>query len=590
MKHAKCYKENYPRPQFVRDSFVSLNGEWAYCFDDENKGEELEFFKAGLPSKKTIIVPFSYQTECSQVNDKKRHDIIWYEKEIVVSDNLLNKCVMLTFEGADYETKVWVNGMFIGKHVGGYCRFQMDIAPALKDGKGTIIVRCEDTYKCTQPRGKQKWLDEPFGCWYPETNGIWKTIWYEVVNKQHLSRIKTTPIEENYNVECEYEIANYEPNLSLRTIVSFADKELVYDEFKVKRENHTFTFDISNDLDAFKIHWWAPRNPQLYDVTYQLLRGGTIIDEVKSYFGFRIFKTKGNALMLNLNPTYLRLTLEQGYYNKSGLTVKNEQEIIDELNLTKAMGFNGLRMHQKIADERLYYYCDIMGLFAWCEMPSTYEFKDTAIENITREWMEIVKQHYNHPSIICWVPFNESWGVNRLTSSKKEASLTCGIYHLTKAFDPMRPVICNDGWEHTTSDIITLHNYSTNGAELLDFYKDLESMLKGDTRPNYSQSRLPFVDGFTYKGQPIMIDEFAGIGFEVKDKGWGYGEQVSSEEKYLERLESLVDAILSMPSISGFCVTQTTDVYQEINGILTIDRQSKVDITKVNKIISKKRV
>ncbi len=584
MLRNKYFKNHYPRPQFVRESFFSLDGKWDFLFDDENRGMEKKYFQ-GFSSSQKIVVPFSYQTPLSEIGDTTPHSVIWYQREIHF-DQIDSKRVILNFEGSDYETKVWVNGVYLGVHEGGYCRFSFDITDALKKGSGVIVIRVEDRYDCTQPRGKQKWLKEPFGCWYLETNGLWKSVWCELVSSSHLKRVKMTPVESNYYVDFECEVENFRPRLSLKTEVFYHGEVIASSLQELTRNHQKYAIDFSNDLEGFKIHWWTPENPNLYDVCFTLFdENMQIIDEVGSYVGFRIFKTVGNCLMLNLNPVYLRMTLEQEYYKDGGLTPKDDDTIIRELKLIQSMGFNGIRVHQKIADERFYYYCDLLGLFAWCEMPSSYEFRDVTIEKVTKEWMEVVKQNYNHPSIICWVPINESWGVNRLTSNRQEASFTQALYYLTKSYDSMRPVISNDGWEHTKSDIVTFHNYGAYGKDLLDFYQNMKEVLEGKSRPDYSQLRRPFVEGFHYEGQPILIDEFAGIGYQVEDEGWGYGNQVESEKAYLERLNSLVQAIRSLQDVSGFCVTQTTDVYQEINGMLTMDRKAKVDIQKLCAII-----
>ena len=588
MKNAKCYKKGYPRPQFVRENWLDLNGTWDFCFDDENIGLKEKWYR-NLKTNSQINVPFAYQTKLSGIHDESDHIVMWYAKKQLFNKPKKNERIFLNFEGVDYKASVYVNGLYIGSHIGGYCRFSLDITDALdKIGNAYIVVRVEDDLSCTHPRGKQSWAGHPFGCWYTPTSGIWKSVWAEVVSSTHINRIKMTPNESNMHMEFEYEINNFKKGCSLRTIVSYNDTIIADNKMALIRENQAYAIDFSNDLDGFKIHWWTNNNPQFYDIEFILEdEKGNVLDRVGSYNGFRIFKTEKQMLKLNLNPIYLRMTLEQGYWRDSGLTPASEEELLNQLLLIKELGFNGVRMHQKIEDERFYYFADMLGLLVWCELPSGYEYRDTSIEATTKEWIEVVKQNYNHPSIIVWVPVNESWGVNQLTSNKRQAHFTEALYYLTKAYDSMRPVISNDGWEHTTSDIITLHNYTQDSKLMTRFYKDIEAMFNGANRVDFSQFRTTFVDGYSYRGQPIMIDEFAGIGFQNKnDEGWGYGDKVKSQEAYINRLHSLVGSIVAMDYIAGFCITQTTDVYQEINGLLDFDRIEKVDKELLRKAIT----
>ena len=282
----------------------------------------------------------------------------------------------------------------------------------------------------------------------------------------------------------------------------------------------------------------------------------------------------------------MKLVLHQGYYRDGGLSAPNTEALLNDLKLAKDLGFNGIRMHQKIEDERFYYYADILGMMIWCEMPSPYEFKDTTIDNVMVEWLDVVKQNYNHPSICVWVPLNESWGVPRIVFDSTNQHLAESLYHVTKAYDKYRPTISNDGWEHVTSDIITLHNYTQSAEELYHFYSNLEQMLAGGHSVDYSQTRLPFANGYKYAGQPVVLSEFAGIGYQNgSDEGWGYGDKVVSSDAYVERLASLVRAVRKIDGICGFCITQLSDVEQEINGLLDYDRNPKAPFEKLAKAV-----
>jgi beta-galactosidase/beta-glucuronidase len=312
-----------------------------------------------------------------------------------------------------------------------------------------------------------------------------------------------------------------------------------------------------------------------------LKQDGQPIDTVYSYFGMRSIRIVGDQILLNHTPLYQRLLLDQGYWSETHLTPPSEEALLEDIDKTLALGFNGVRKHQKLEDPRYLYWCDRKGLLVWSEMPSTYEFGDDAVERFTNEWMAIVRQYYNHPSIITWVPFNESWGISEIFTDRMQQQFTESIYHLTKAFDQMRPVIVNDGWEHTVSDIITLHDYEELGAMLEERYRDKDALLGNAFAHN--KHRYPFAQGYGYRGQPVIISEYGGIAF-TSEEGWGYGNQVRSEEEFLKRYEGITQAIKSLPYVCGFCYTQITDVQQEVNGLLTIERKPKVNMDSIRSI------
>ena len=563
-----------------------LDGLWDFAFDDDNFGEKNKWFDV-FPGQKKILVPFSYQTKQSQINDQSEHHFIWYSTTIKNPFDLKNKRLLLNFEGVDYICKVWVNGVFVGIHQGGYTRFTFDITDKLVNNQAHIVVKAEDFKEATQPRGKQTWLKEPFGCWYHETNGIWKSVWLECVSDVYLKNVKINPSFENYNTEFEITLNRVEEDLSLQIDISYEDKLISSTSLSLLKRISNISVDMNNDFDGFRVHYWDPNNPNLYNVVYKLKKGNEVLEKIQSYFGFRQLRAEKNCILINNNPTYLKLVLYQGYHRNSGLSAPDYETMLQDLKLIKEMGFNGVRVHQKIEDERFYYLADIMGLFVWCEMPSAYEFKDETITNYVSEWMQVVTQMFNHPSIVTWVPINESWGVPRIVLDSTNQHLAETLYHVTKAYDKYRLVISNDGWEHTNSDVVTFHNYSQDANELYHFYGNLEKTLAGENFVDYSQTRLPFANGYHYHGQPVIVSEFAGIGYENgKDNGWGYGNKVSSSEQFVQRLSAMVAAIRKIDGICGFCVTQFSDVEIEINGLVDFDRKPKAKIEDLRKAIS----
>ncbi|MBE0701238.1 MAG: beta galactosidase jelly roll domain-containing protein, partial [Acholeplasmataceae bacterium] len=367
MKHVKAYIENYPRPQFVRSSWKSLDGTWAFAFDDQDLGLS-ENWHLGFESNLEIKVPFSYQTKDSGIHQEEQHEVVWYKRSFEHHDQ---RNVLLHFEGSDFHTMVWVNGMFIGEERGGYHRFSFDVTNQLKE-KNEIIVRVMDTFSTCQPRGKQRWKNESFGCWYVETTGLWKSVWLEYVHETHLKSVQIKSSE--LMVDLMYFLNKVEQETWLETVISFEDEIVHHSKTKITHLYHKHSIDLKTNMDQFKIKLWSGEHPNLYDVSYRLWQNDHLIDEVKSYFGMRQWKTIKRGIYLNHNPIYLKMLLDQGYWPTSGLTPPSETHILNDIHLTKKMGFNGIRKHQKIEDERFYYYCDLMGIYVWLEMPSFYEY------------------------------------------------------------------------------------------------------------------------------------------------------------------------------------------------------------------------
>lgn len=591
----KCYIKDYPRPQFVRGCWENLNGQWDFRFDDENIGEKEKWY-CGFDPQQKITVPYAYESPASGIGDVSKHENVWYSRTITAcAEKLQGNRYILHFEGCDYITKVWLNGQFVGSHQGGYTRFSFDLTDLLQEGENLLVVKAEDSYDMQQTRGKQRWTDESYLCFYFPTTGIWKTVWSEYVPELHLSYVKMTPNLEDACLDVEYTLQI--PTGVRKQDVSIEAEVYLQDEF-INRVSVTPTAGPSkaridlcvNDPRAYgsNVKLWRPGQPYLYDIRFTVKYNGQVTDEVGSYFAMREVKILGSEVMLNSRTLYQRLILDQGYWEDTHLTPPSEEALIEDIDKILQMGYNGVRKHQKTEDERFLYWCDVKGLLVWCEAPSTYQFSDTAVSNFAKEWMEIVKQNYNHPSIITWTPFNESWGINMVRSSRREQSFTEGIYHLTKSFDPYRPVIVNDGWEHTVSDILTLHDYEPDGGVLKENYLyNQEEMLTGTK--TFCNLKMAFAEGYEYRGQPIMISEFGGIAFTGSDAGWGYGDKVCDKEAFLSRFALVTEAIGEIPYMCGYCYTQLTDVQQEVNGLMDIHRNFKIEPEKIRSINEKQK-
>lgn len=584
----KCYRENYPRPQLVRDNWQSLNGEWRFRFDQEDVGER-EGWNKGFHSPHTITVPFTFETVASGIHREEPCSVIWYAREAELSALAENERLMLHFEGSDYHTKVWINGQFAGEHQGGYARFSMEIGNLCREGSNWIVVRVCDYSDAGQARGKQRWTAQNYGCWYVQTTGIWKTVWLERTPEVYIKQLKMTPNLQEYKLIIEALIeAGDRKGYTLEAKAGYQDIPAGNVAAGIRGRRIRVELDLYNtQIDEWGVKLWSPQSPELYDIELCICRDGKIIDRIGSYFGMREISIKGSRVLLNNAPLYQKLILDQGYWTDTHLTPPDEQALIFDIECALKLGYNGVRKHQKIEDERYLYWCDVKGLLVWSEMAAAYTFHDTAVEGFTREWMEILQQNYNHPCIITWVPFNESWGIPHVRTRPDQQAFTQAVYHLTKAFDTMRPVIVNDGWEHTISDIITLHDYQESGEAFLEKYTDRLSEIL-ESRIPHSDYRFAFADSFGYRGQPIMISEYGGIAFSTKD-GWGYGKQVASEDSFIERFRSITEAIQQIPQISGYCYTQLTHVQQEQNGLMDEKRRMIADPDTIAEINRKRK-
>lgn len=582
MNHAKCYIKSYPRPQFVRREWLSLDGEWNFAFDREDEGEDKRYYN-GFKKQYDILVPFSYECEASGIDKQEMCKSVWYSRTVVLNSEQVKKRSVLNFDGVDYTAKVWINGGFAGIHSGGYARFSLDITHLIKEGENLIVVKAEDGFDLSQPRGKQRWESYNYGCWYVQTTGIWKNVWLEFTNrKAWLENVKITPCFDEYAFMLEFESRLKGEGYSLEISTEFKGYSISCMELVPNSEVIKTKVFLENKYIDNQIYFWSPYDPAVYDFTFTLKKDGEALDIVESYCGLRDFHAEGETLKLNGVSFFQKLLLYQGYWEKTDLTSPDEESIIRDIELIKQAGYNGIRVHQKVESDLFLYYADIMGLLIWCEMPSPHSFNERANARFAAEWQEIFRQTYNHPSIVTWVIYNESWGIREIAYNTEQQVFTEAMYKLTKAYDSMRPVISNDGWEHTLSDVLTIHNYEQNAEKLKKFYCDFDKIQ--DRNPQLPQ-RSPFVRGYRYEGQPVIFSEYGGCAFSSDTKnGWGYGLAVKDEEGFYERFGLLADTIKGFSYCAGYCYTQFTDVQQEKNGLFTIDRRCKLSIDRIREI------
>jgi beta-galactosidase/beta-glucuronidase len=564
-------KPEHPQPQFERESWLSLNGVWAFAFDDAQRGLDERWYAAPRFDLE-INVPFAFQSSLSGIGETGFHDVVWYSRRFTLPSEWTGKRVLLHFGAVDYRATVWVNGEMAALHEGGHTSFEADITPYLVSGENVLVVRAEDaSADKAQPRGKQYWKPESEVIFYTRTTGIWQTVWLEAVEATHIAGLHITPNIDSGSVRLGYALkrgAGCEVDFEIRyagelVVLATSTPDAIRDEGVV---------DVP--LPGFNpTQLWSPETPNLFDLTARLRRGETVLDEVKSYFGMRKIAVENGRVTLNNQPYYMKLVLDQGYYPDGLLTAPDDDTLRCDVALAKAMGFNGVRKHQKLEEPRYLYWADRLGLLVWGEMPSAYQFTPQTVRQIAAEWQEAIARDYNHPCIVAWVPLNESWGVEGMHGDPQQVHHTLTLYHLTKSLDPTRPVISNDGWEHSLSDLCTIHDYEHNGDKLRSRYASVASMLG-------RKAKLPpvYTAGFTHRGEPVLMSEFGGIAYRRSEwEGWGYS-AAQNDLDFIRRYAEVIQAMYDSPLIQGFCYTQLTDVEQEINGLLTYDRRPKVDL------------
>lgn len=572
--------EFYPRPQFRRDKWQSLDGQWDFAFDDNRIGIKQKWFLNHEYSQK-ITVPYAYQCKASGIDIQEVHDCVWYSNEWQL-EPFSEEIVRLHFGASDYHTKVWVNGSYCGEHSGGHSPFYFDISNYIEDNYKVKIDVCVVDYSYDEmlPRGKQNFKGKSEGIFYTDTTGIWQSVWLEYLEANHIETVKYIPNTLKNEIQI---IAAFHLNeeVKLNTKIYRENTLIIDDVSKVSNDSLQITFEIPDFNDHHFGHWWSPESPNLYDVEFSLLMpNGETVDKVESYFGMRSVSIEENRFCLNHMPFYTKSILYQGYYPDSLMTAKSDEEIKNDVLLIKQMGFNSVRLHQKFENPNFLYWCDRLGLVVWGEAPNAYSFSNDSMNNLISEWTAIMKRDYNHPSICVWVPLNESWGVPKIKNEQAQRDFATAMYLLTKAMDPTRIAVSNDGWEHTISDICTIHDYESQTNSLLKRYSNVDNILVGP------QNRTIYVKGYNYNNEPIILSEFGGISFDLENYGvdsWGYS-GATSQADFEEKVLRIIETVQESPLLQGYCYTQFNDLEQETNGLLTMKRNPKLDIVKLKEV------
>lgn len=569
----------YPRPQLERAEWYSLDGEWEFSLDPEAAHRLPE----GTSWDSRIIVPFSPETAASGIGNTGFFRGCWYRRQFEMAPANTGERVLLHFGAVDSSARVWVNGNVVVEHEGGYTPFSADITEVLEPGgtQSIVVFAEDDPSDLSKPRGKQDWQLDPHSIWYPRTSGIWQTVWLERVPATYLGHIRWTPNVERWEIGFEAWLEGVRrEGLRLNVKLYAGDTMLADDTYAVVAgEVHRRIALSDPGIDDYRNELlWSPATPTIIFAELKLWGGrGELVDTARSYTALRSIGAQGDKFVLNGRPYQLRMVLDQGCWPESGLTAPDDDAYRNDVELAKAMGFNGVRKHQKIESPRYLYWADILGLLVWEEMPSAYRFTKTSIERLTRQWSEVISRDASHPSIIAWVPFNESWGVPDLPDSPAQRHYVQALYHLTKTLDPSRPVIGNDGWESVATDIIGIHDYDDEPDRIAKRYgtEEIPRLFKRE-RPG---GRLLMLEGQVQE-QPIMLTEFGGIAFSRDTGTWGYS-RTDTEEDFAKRYLHLLRVVRSLPILAGFCYTQFADTYQEANGLLYADRTPKIPIENI---------
>ena len=556
----------HPDPQFERANWLNLNGEWDFEFDFGNSKKD-----AGIIDKKEwekkIIVPFCPESKLSGIQYTDFIPAVWYRKNVNITAEQLEGRVILHFGAVDYETKLYVNGKKAGYHKGGYSSFKFDITEFLSEGENTIIVNAvDDTRDPLVPRGKQCPDLHSRGCDYTRTTGIWQTVWLEFVPKAYIKSVKYYP--------------DYVNGILAISAVVEGEGEFTasasYEGKAVGSFSKTAKSTITGEIKLDEIHLWEVGCGRLYDL--ELTFGE---DKVKSYFGLRNVKLDDYKFLINGKSVFQRLVLDQGFYADGIYTAPTDADLIKDIELSLAVGFNGARLHQKVFEKRFIYHCDRLGYIVWGEHGNwgLDHSNPAALGAMLPEWCECVERDFNHPSIIGWCPFNETWDYD---GRRQNDNVIETIYKVTKHMDETRPCIDTSGNFHTVTDIFDVHDYEQDYNIFKENYDKL--MTEG-----VLYERFPDRQMYSGKGC-AWVSEYGGLQWSKGDRGdaWGYGNAPKTEEEFIERYAGLTDALLDNYRMFGFCYTQLYDIEQEQNGLYYYDRTPKFDPEIFRKINSRK--
>jgi beta-galactosidase/beta-glucuronidase len=596
----------HPRPQLLREEWTDLSGSWQFTFDDADAGLDAGWAgRTDLDDRsvfdRDVVVPFPPESPASGIGDTGPHAVLWYRRRLRLDDvagadavAAHGHRVLLHFGAVDHSASVWLDGALLGAHEGGQTPFTFDVTTALTPGADhVLVVRAHDDPRdVTQPRGKQDWQDEPHGIWYHRTSGIWQPVWCEVVPAVAVEHLAWTPDIAGARVQLGLTLREAPAGpVTVAVRLELAGQLLAEHTVRIGARRTTTTIDVPalRNGQGRSALLWSPEHPRLVDATVRVLDGAgrQVLDEVASYLGLRSAAVGGRAFLLNGLPYRVRSVLAQGYWPTSHLAAPDAAALRREVELIRELGFNAVRVHQKVEDPRFLHWADRLGLLVWGETANAYAFTPEAVRRLTTEWLAVLHRDVSHPCIVTWVPVNESWGVEDVAGQPAQQAYVTALAALTRAVDPSRPVVSNDGWEHTDSDLWTVHDYTGSGAVLAQRYGSAAALDRLD-EPG-AAGRLIRLPGGAERGQPLLLTEFGGVrytpGTAADERTWGYSTAVDAED-LARRLTELFTAVHGSAVLAGSCYTQLTDTRQEANGLLDEHRVPKLPVERLRAIVT----
>lgn len=577
-------RPEHPKPQFKRDAWINLNGQWDFEMDHEVVGIKENWQNSQSKFDKKITVPFCVESKLSGIGHTDFIKAVWYHRTFTLPKNWKDNRVFLHFGGVDYECSAWVNGKAVGRHYGGSVSFAYEITDAVKKGENDLVVYAyDDVQSEVQPSGKQSTRRESYGVHYTRVTGIWQTVWLEARPKSFLESVRIVPDLDEKCFVLTPTVNNYKRNLEFRATLLTSKGKKAASSRSSAESGSSLVLNVKDPRP------WGLDDPYLYNLQLELVDDGKVMDLVKSYAGLRKFHIEGNLCYLNNKPIFQRLVLDQGFYPDGIWTAPSDAALKGDIEMSMAVGFNGARLHQKVFEERFHYWADKLGYLTWGEFADwgrVHSFGNPqGVLNLEREWRDVVLRDRNHPSIVAWTPLNETSGAARNNYEAYSRSVK-SIIALTRAIDPTRPINDASGYVHVETDIFTVHDYDQNPDTFRERYAAVSPDSPEDAFVRVPERSVP------YEGQPYIVDEYGGT-FWTKDhlnqpkkagKGrnkWGYGK---TREQVEDRIKALTDILLKHPHIVGFTYTQLTDVEQEVNGVYTYDRKPKFDIKRLKSI------
>jgi beta-galactosidase/beta-glucuronidase len=597
LTHSSIPKPEHPRPQLVRDTWLNLNGTWGFEIDAGDSGLERGLTHRGLNSE--ILVPFAPESALSGVENVDFMEAVWYRRTVAIPQEWAGLKVLLHFGAVDHDATVWVNGVEVARHRGGFTPFTADLSDVAEPGTdAVVVVRARDSRHDMQARGKQATWYNNTHCQYTRTTGIWQTVWLEAVPEVHIKRLRVTPNLADSSLTIEIPLSrNHQGHTVAATLRAGTDI--------VAEAQGRADLDLAPSLrlaiPAEQLRQWSPEDPFMYDLDVAIKDpSGDTVDKVTSYAAIRSVALDGKVVRINGKAVFQRLVLDQGYWPESLMTSPDDSALVKDIELSMAAGFNGARLHQKVFEERFLFHADRLGYLVWGEFGDwgvsgggTIGHNQKPTASFVAQWLEVLQRDYNHPSIIGWCPLNETHQHlhDRITVLD---DVTQAMFLATKLADPTRPVIDASGYSHRVreTDIYDSHSYEQDADK---FRLEQEGLAEGKPFLNRAHDGVDY--SVPYNGQPFFVSEFGGIWWneaEAKqaaeaagtdvESSWGYGQRVASEEEFYERFEGLCNVLLDNPDMFGYCYTQLTDVFQEKNGIFNFDRSDKLDLERIRAV------